>query len=789
MADLQRMVEYNENKYKNLFENSHIGLWEEDASLVKIYIEELKQKGIVDFRTYFKNNPLEVRKCIELIRVIDVNKQILKFYNFTDKNLFINNLMSFVNENSFHFFEEEILAFIDGAKVFEYESIRKTVDGKKINSYTNVSITMEAENDWSRILVSVIDITALKQREEELHRQTILLNEIFETMQEGIGLIDENEIVLYCNPAFAHIFETDAHQLLQNSIHHYLDNENITLTLQQTEQRKKGFTSTYDLKINTALNNERLIHVKASPRRDTNGEFIGSLVTIFDITEDINQKNALKVNKALLENTTDTIPAFIAVVDAKTLIYKFVNKKYQDSFQHERSKIIGSHISKVIGKENTEIAMKYIDEVRQGKTTSYINTFNLSEGIRYINVSFTPSFNQQGEVQDIIVLSYDITDIKEAEISLRENESKLQELNATKDKLFSIIGHDLKTPLNNIMGFAELIFESLDSSVNNKIVQYHKHIYEAATSMSKLLENLLQWANSQRKVTTVYRENINLNVITHQCVELLRLAANAKNISIKNEVTKNCAVFADKDMITTVLRNILQNAIKFTNSGGEITISSEMKEENCKITVTDNGIGIKTELHDKIFSVAPNLTTIGTANERGTGLGLLICKEFIEQNKGNLWVESEVGKGSKFHFELPITTEIEDNQSVETSTYTVLIAEDEILNFILLKEHIKNMSQNIHIIHATNGVDAVEFCKTNAVDLIFMDINLPKLDGNQATRQILEMFPHLPIVAQSAYTNSENKQKAFSSGCSDFISKPISRQVLTRIVNKYLLKI
>ncbi|MGE0088300.1 MAG: tetratricopeptide repeat protein [Bacteroidales bacterium] len=244
--------------------------------------------------------------------------------------------------------------------------------------------------------------------------------------------------------------------------------------------------------------------------------------------------------------------------------------------------------------------------------------------------------------------------LKDANEKLSSSEKNLKELNATKDKFFSIIAHDLKNPFQALLGFSETLYTRNNELTDKEIQEYSKIIYESSQNLFNLLGNLLQWSKSQLGNIKVAPEKVILTEIYDEATSLLTLTADNKNIKLINQIPEGFTVFADKHIVSTVIRNLVSNAIKFTNQGGEITISSEFKGDEALISVSDNGIGIKPENLDKLFKIDYSYSTKGTDNEQGTGLGLILCKELIEENNGRIWCESTYGKGSNFYFTLPL---------------------------------------------------------------------------------------------------------------------------------------
>ncbi len=270
----------------------------------------------------------------------------------------------------------------------------------------------------------------------------------------------------------------------------------------------------------------------------------------------------------------------------------------------------------------------------------------------YLSNYIIPLKDEQGNVEIIYTIMDDVSDREEALNTLREN-------NITKDKFMSIIAHDLKNPFGAILGFSDVLhknFETYDIKTQKKYIGL---IHKEIENTYKLLENLLLWSRSQRKKIEFKPKKINLFLKVFDTSEFLSQLAKNKSIKLTNTISLNDHVFADKDMLSTILRNLISNAIKFTPKGGKIIISAETKTRNknlrqIEISVKDTGVGISKEMLAKLFDITENTSTKGTENERGTGLGLILCKEFVEKHGGKIWVESEEGKGSEFIFTLPI---------------------------------------------------------------------------------------------------------------------------------------
>lgn len=243
--------------------------------------------------------------------------------------------------------------------------------------------------------------------------------------------------------------------------------------------------------------------------------------------------------------------------------------------------------------------------------------------------------------------------LRESEDVLINRNNELMQLNAEKDKFFSIISHDLRSPFTNIVSISRIIKDRYDSLSDDEVKEMVESINDTSSHLYKLLENLLEWARMKRGLIKVEPDCIYLSQIVDNVASIYKQSAIAKEISIDNKITENITAWADVSMISTVIRNLISNALKFSRVGGVITVDiKDLLDDNYLISVKDNGIGIPKENFEKIFKVDSNTLTLGTAGEPSTGLGLPISLEFIQKNNGKLWVESEENIGTTFYFTL-----------------------------------------------------------------------------------------------------------------------------------------
>ena len=276
----------------------------------------------------------------------------------------------------------------------------------------------------------------------------------------------------------------------------------------------------------------------------------------------------------------------------------------------------------------------------------------------------TPLYDETGMQIGRVTVCEDITEHKRAEReildaheALQEKNRQLEEVNAGKDKFFSIISHDLRSPLNVILGLTEMLSDAVERNDCVKVRRYLQNLEKSTSRLYVLLENLLTWARLQRGALEYMPRSIRLLQLAEENLDLCSSRAEQKQVELHSEIPADLSIHADYAMIDTVLRNLLSNALKFTQAGDGVQVSARRQGAYVEIRVSDSGSGIAADVLPDLFRIDVHYSISGTDGERGTGLGLILCQELIERNGGKIWVESELGTGSTFHFLLPVGEE------------------------------------------------------------------------------------------------------------------------------------
>jgi PAS domain S-box-containing protein len=380
---------------------------------------------------------------------------------------------------------------------------------------------------------------------------------------------------------------------------------------------------------------------------------IGTRGIVLDLTERKNIESTLRDSHDFLNTTINAMqePFFVKDENHRWVILNDASIKM---WGHTREELIGKSDYDIFPKEQADVFWEKDDFVFKNGSNANIEEITDSEGaIRTINTSKVLYTDDLTGKKYIVGTIHDITDIKNAESKIKVYSKELEELNTSKDKFFSIIAHDLRNPFTGIFGFASVLSEEFDTLSKEEIKEYVNYIYVGTKNVYDLIENLLAWSRIQTGRVIVQPVKLDIYSEVQDAIEILNVFAIKKRIKLFNTVEKNVFIKGDDNMIDSILQNLISNAIKFTNPSGTVKISSKVLKDFIEISVADNGIGMKQEDVNNLFQLGKQRSKSGTAEERGTGLGLLLCKEMIAKLNGNLFVESELHKGSTFSFTIP----------------------------------------------------------------------------------------------------------------------------------------
>ena len=377
------------------------------------------------------------------------------------------------------------------------------------------------------------------------------------------------------------------------------------------------------------------------------------LATIVDLTLRKQAEWALETSETRYRRLFETAKDGIVILDAKTGKIMDVNPFMIEMLGYTEEQLIERTIWEIgLLKDKPANRDKFAELQRDG-FVRYENLPLETRDGRQINVEFVSNVYLVDNKKVIQCNIRDITERKLLQDSIKVSQAKLKELNITKDKFFSIISHDLKSPFNGILGFSDTLKEEAKGMDISTIQEFADMINRSALQVYHLLEGLLSWARIQQGQMPYIPIPLELKGVVHETIELLMDDATGKKISILNQIPDALMVKADSDMLKAVVRNLISNCIKFTSAYGVVEINAIEDNGQVEVSVKDSGKGMKKEDLDKLFKLDVIYSTKGTKEEAGTGMGLILCKEFVEKHGGKIWAESELSKGSTFKFTLP----------------------------------------------------------------------------------------------------------------------------------------
>jgi PAS domain S-box-containing protein len=660
---------------------------------------------------------------------------------------------------------------------------------------SHVYLSGVADKNGENCLITLVDITeskflkALQQSEERY--QTII-----EWSPHAVILHRDLKII-YANPVALRMFGAKSAQDLIGSsimdrIHpDYLQIIRKRIDLAMNEGRTAPFIELKYFKVDGTIID---VEVQGTP------VIYDGIPTIQASIRDITESKRIEKEKArqtgLITSLLDSIPDIVFYKDTNG-VYLGCNRPFTEITGKGRNEIIGNTDSDLFSHEVAESFRHHDIEMMKRKLPRHNEEWiTYPDGRRILlDTLKTPYWDSNETLIGMIGVSRDITERKDAENKIKEIAKDLGKLNAEKDKFFSIIAHDLRSPFNGFLGLTELMVEQLSTLTKQEIYTISLSLKNSATKLFCLLENLLQWSRMQQGLIPFHPETLQLLPIVKGSLSIIIESARIKNIEITYDIPDELTISGDINMLLSVLRNLASNALKFTPSGGIINISAITSGSTIEISVKDSGIGMSSEIVKDLFRIDAKNNRPGTEGEPSSGLGLLLCKDFIEKHKGEIRVVSEVGKGSTFYFTIPINGQTEETQldtdvikeqttKKQFQKLKVLIVEDDLASEKFLAITIKTLSRDI--IKVRTGVEAVKVCLENPdIDLVLMDIAMPGMDGYEATRQIRQFNPEVVIIAQTANTQALESELAMAAGCNDFIPKPLNQYLVREMIYKH----
>ncbi len=522
-----------------------------------------------------------------------------------------------------------------------------------------------------------------------------------------------------------------------------------------------------------------------------NGEHC--LLTAVDITERKLAEDKAKQLAAIVQSSEDAIIG-------KTLdgIITSWNKGAEKIYGYAESEMIGNTISLLALSENDDEIPAILDRIKSGQVIQHYETLRRRKDGSEIQVSLTisPILDSDGKITAASTIARDITMRKLAEQQLVVAKEKAEESDKLKSAFLANMSHEIRTPMNGILGFAGLLKEP--DLTGEEQQNYIRIIEKSGARMLNIINNIVDISKIEAEQMEVDLSDVNVNSVTEYLYAFFKPEAEIKGIRLilKNSLPSNeCVINTDSNKFDSILSNLIKNAIKYTHSGS-IEFGYTLPHESLlQFFVKDTGIGIPGDRQAAIFERFIQADISDKQAYQGAGLGLAIAKAYVEMLGGKIRVESEHGKGSIFYFTIPYNADkqangaitkavISEQKNVPVKNLKILIADDDETSDIFIELLINQFSREV--LHAETGIEALRlFMNTPDIDLVLMDMKMPEMDGFEATRQIRGFNKDVIIIAQTAYGLSGDREKALDAGCNDYIAKPIIREELFALIQKY----
>ncbi|MGE5351126.1 MAG: PAS domain S-box protein [Acidobacteriota bacterium] len=699
--------------------------------------------------------------------IIYVNPAFLKVFDFTEGELLQKNIRDLIFPGSLAEEGGKLSSLLEGQPgPSELSLVTRT--GERIITLANFSPITDLNDAVKYHTCIFTDITEQKHAEKEL----LMVRSVYEASQDGISVEAGRKFILV-NESFARIFGYEnASELIGKDSLDIVANEDIPRVARfiKARENKERAPGRYEFLARHKDGSVFYAEVSVTSYEAENKTHIVSVCR--DVTERKRTQQALKDSEERYRSITDNIDDFLYTAERidqnmRPVFYTSSIEKVtgynQEEFLTDSKlwfKLIYPDDLKAVNKKLKNLLR---DTARQSDEIDF-RIINKSGNITWVRNKIKVQRDTSGLPQRIFGLVSNISLYKKASEDLEKVTEALRESNDTKDKFLSIISHDLRTPFSSILGFTDLLLSDGDLSETQR-TQYITFIQESSKNMLGLVNSLLDWTRLQTGRMKFEPERLNIRDVIQKSITIMAGTALQKGIRLELLLEQDTHVHADHNLLLQVFNNLISNSIKFTNFGGAISISCTPGKglTNYHFIVKDTGVGIKKEDLGKLFRVDSKFTLEGTKGEKGSGLGLSIVREIIEKHGGEIYVESEFGKGSEFHFTLP------------AAAANILLVDDNKTDRLLYQKILKNIVPNYIIDEASNGEEALEIIQRKTPALVITDHDMPVMSGYDMVKalKVLDIKGKPPVIVLSGDVNKHIFEEYRELGVEYIFQKPV----------------
>jgi signal transduction histidine kinase/CheY-like chemotaxis protein len=568
----------------------------------------------------------------------------------------------------------------------------------------------------------------------------------------------------------------------------------------QIEEGEREVHLTGRISESTYSKEKRIIKTVHFPVRDEHGEISGTGGYREDVTNLTGSLQVLHRERETLEVLLETMPFCIFFTDRHHR-YIRVNRMMAKLLKVSEPKEAAGKTNKVFFTKR--VARKMIEEdgniLETGDPIVNKIIFFEDEGVEgfWMEKNKIPIRDERGVITMIMGIFKDVSDLMRIENELKEARDQAEESDRLKTSFLANMSHEIRTPMNGIVGFANLLRDPGLSEDKKDL--FLKHIDQSSNQLLNIIDDIIDISKIESGQLKISNKPVRINGILEEIYSSFfhRIRGDAPGQKLvdfklkRGNESNDFTIVTDDFRLSQIFNNLIGNAIKFTKEG-HITFGYNLKNtRHVEFFVSDSGIGIPNNKRQIIFDRFGQVDQVRSLQRSGTGLGLPISKSLVDLMGGEMWVESEVGKGSTFYFTLPLVVEEPEEEPrimISNNTYNwsnkhILVAEDEELNWLFVREMLRQTGATIH--RARNGREVVSRARKLAPDAILMDIKMPELSGIDAARKIRKFNTSVPIIAQTAFVMAEEKEESIKAGCNHFVTKPLDRTTIMELIDSY----
>ncbi len=715
-------LEVAKRKFENIFDESRVALMEQDFSEFLIGIQ--KDKRFEDsWDESVKLNSNWFLEHMDKVKVNMVNQASVKLFEAKNKRELMARITEIVTTKAIHGFIQVTKGVLNGDMESTVQTQLKTLNGDELTGVVKFFFKIDEKNNKLMANVSILNVTERVKNERQLSQH----NKSLQALSRKLSV--NNKMLLHSEANLEVLFQENPVSIVEFGISELIK----------------------------VLEGKDMSHVNFLKLMDDDSEFLKFCMTKLTI---------LKANKRLFKLLGQT-----SILDVQESMVTNQNTHFLTFFRRLISEL---HFGNTKFSGHTELV--------------HVSGEKIFTLIKVVIMQSTGN---------ALVSIVNISEIKRVEQELRIAKMKAEEGERLKTEFLNNLSHEIRTPLNGVIGFSNILAE--ENPGREQAQQYAKIIRNSGNQLIHIIDEIIEISKLQTNQAHTREVSVCLNHLTNELFAIFRLESKEKNITFDMSQSlsdKESTILVDDIKLQKILSNLLQNAFKFTRSG-EISFGYILVNEELEFFVSDTGIGIEESKMDRIFEKFAQADKSISADYGGLGLGLFIVKEHVDLLKGSTRVESTVNEGTTFRVRIPYNSIYKEqsfhqspliNSEKEISKASaILVVEDDQVNALYLKSLLKKIGVGCRVIYAKNGEEAVSACTPeNGIVLILMDIGMPVMDGYQATKIIKSKMPHIPIIAQTAYSTSEDQEKIANVGMDDFIAKPIDRNKLQNVLLKYI---